>query len=163
MRKYVDAFRAAGLEPWMYFSIWDRNQGIASGSVSRADIDFIKAQLTELLDGTYGTIPVLVFDGWAWQAGHRQIPYGEIREHIKTMQPNILIVDINGHSEPWEQDILFYEGPLGVTAPSNNTYANCQGQTITGGWFWHPSTPTATPLSVSSIVDRHLKVLEPVH
>ncbi|WP_405846713.1 alpha-L-fucosidase [Streptomyces sp. NBC_01518] len=163
VRKYVDAFRAAGLEPWMYFSVWDRNQGIASGSVSRADIDFVKAQLTELLGGTYGTIPVLVFDGWAWQAGHRQIPYGEIREHIKAMQPNILIVDINGHSEPWEQDILFYEEPLSVTAPSDNTYASCQGQTITGGWFWHPSTPTATPLSLASIVDRHLKVLEPVH
>lgn len=161
VRLYVDAFRARGLTPGLYFSIWDRQQGVASGSVTRADIDFVKAQLTELLTG-YGDIAVLALDGWAWQMGHQEVPYGEIRAHIKTLQPACLIMDINGVTEPWDTDIVFFEEPKGVWAPAGNTYAGCQGQNIVStGWFWHPTTPSATPMSVSDIVTTHLKTLEP--
>ena len=94
--------------------------------------------------------------------GHQEVPYGEIRAHIKTLQPNCLIMDINGVTEPWDTDIVFFEEPKGVWAPSGNTYAACQGQNIVStGWFWHPSTPTATPMTTSDIVTTHLKTLEP--
>src|SRR5689334_3658500 len=62
VRRYVDAFRARGVTPCLYFSIWDRTVGVEA-PVSRADIDFVKAQLTELLTG-YGPIPMLITDGW---------------------------------------------------------------------------------------------------
>ncbi|MBB5801821.1 alpha-L-fucosidase [Saccharothrix ecbatanensis] len=166
VREYVDAFRAQGLKAAFYFSIWDRTQGVADGSVSRADIDFTKNQLTELLTG-YGEIPVLVIDGWAWQMGHRAVPYQEIREHVKALQPDCLIVDHNGQTEPWENDVIYFEEPKGIWAPSNNTYAATQGQNIVStGWFWHPrgssygstvDSPTMTP---DAIVNGHIKPLE---
>jgi alpha-L-fucosidase len=162
MKQYVDAFRAQGVTPCLYYSIWDRQQGIQSGSVSRADIDFIKAQLTELLGGTYGTFPLLIFDGWGWQMGHKQVPYGEIRAHVKSLQPNCMILDHNGQTEPWDEDIIYFEEPLRVWAPTTNTYASVQGQNIVNtGWFWHPETPGTTPRSVDDIVNTHIKALEP--
>jgi alpha-L-fucosidase len=126
--EYFAAFRAEGVIPALYFSIWDRRQGIAAGSVSTADMSFIKAQLTELLTG-YGDVPVLVIDGWAWEMGHREVSYAQIREHVKSVQPDILIVDHNGLTEPFEEDVLYFEEPKGIWAPEANTYASCQGRT----------------------------------
>ncbi len=160
VRKYVDAFRAQGLTPCFYFSIWDRQQGVESGSMTQADMDFVKGQLTELLTN-YGSIPLLMTDGWAWQMGHQQAPYGEIRAHIKSLQPDCLMVDLNGLTEPWATDVIFFEEPKGIWAPAGNTYASCQGQNIvTTGWFWHPSTPGAAPMSTTDIVNTHLQTLE---
>ncbi|HYN93366.1 MAG TPA: RICIN domain-containing protein [Pilimelia sp.] len=166
VRRYVDAFRAEGLTPCFYFSIWDRTQAISRGNVTRADIDFTKAQLSELLGGTYGAIPLLIIDGWAWQMGHREMPYAEIRAHVKAMQPDCLIIDHNGQTEPWEEDAIYFEEPKGIWAPPGNTYASCQGQNVVNtGWFWHPAgssrgstadTATRTP---ANIVD-HIRTLE---
>ncbi|ROP41908.1 alpha-L-fucosidase [Saccharothrix texasensis] len=166
VREYVDAFRAQGLKPCFYFSIWDRTQGVAQGSVTRAGIDFVKDQLTELLTW-YGEIPVLVIDGWAWQMGHQAVPYQEIREHVKTLQPDCLIVDHNGQTEPWQNDLIYFEEPKGIWAPPDNTYASIQGQNIVStGWFWHPrgsqygSTVDSPTMSPDDLVNRHLKTLE---
>lgn len=160
VRCYVDAFRSRGLVPALYFSIWDRQHGVESGTVTRAGIDLVKGQLTELLTG-YGDIPLLVLDGWAWQMGHQQIPYGEIRTHIKSLRPDCLIMGIDGLTEPWDTDIVFFEEPKGVWAPAGNTYAACQAQNIVStGWFWHPATPATTPLSSAEIVGGHLAPLE---
>ncbi|MDD9267274.1 NPCBM/NEW2 domain-containing protein [Paenibacillus sp. GCM10023248] len=161
VRQYVDSMRAQGILPGLYFSIWDRQQGIQKGSVSRADIEFIKGQLTELLTN-YGEIPVLIIDGWAWEMGHNEVPYQEIREWIKHLQPNILIVDHNGQTQPWEEDIIYFEEPKGVWAPSNNTYAANQGMPLVSSqWFWHDWMKNTEPASVEHIVENHLGYLEP--
>ncbi|MCR8632751.1 NPCBM/NEW2 domain-containing protein [Paenibacillus radicis (ex Xue et al. 2023)] len=161
VRQYVDSMRAQGILPGLYFSIWDRQQGIAKGSVSRADIEFIKGQLTELLTN-YGEIPVLIIDGWAWEMGHNEVPYQEIRELVKRLQPNILIVDHNGQTQPWEEDIIYFEEPKGVWAPSNNTFAANQGMPLVSNqWFWHNWMPNTEPASVENIVEDHLGYLEP--
>ena len=78
VREYVDAFRSLGLEPALYYSVWDTTQGVGEGPILRQDIDFIKAQLSELLTG-YGPIPFLMFDGWSWSMGHQAVAYDEIR------------------------------------------------------------------------------------
>jgi alpha-L-fucosidase len=159
--EYVRAFRSRGLVPALYFSIWDRTQGVAAGSVSRADLDFVKGQLTELLTG-YGEIPALVIDGWSWQMGLREVPYGEIRDHIRSLQPRCAVVCLTGITEPWGTDVVFYEEPKGVWTAADNTYAACQGQTIAAnGWFWHPDTPATSLLTADDIVRRHLGQLEP--
>ena len=150
VKLYVDAFRAAGVTPCLYFSIWDRNQGIAKGSVSQADLDFIKGQLTELLTN-YGPIPLLVVDGWTWQMGHREASYQVIRETVKALQPNCLIVDHTGMTEPYEEDLINFEH---FTVPSSNNYASTQGNSIMAKWFWHPGYDTANPMALSSIVSR---------
>ncbi|OME87853.1 hypothetical protein BK120_00535 [Paenibacillus sp. FSL A5-0031] len=161
VRQYVDSMRAQGILPGIYFSIWDRQEGIAKGSVSRADIEFIKGQLTELLTN-YGEIPVLIIDGWAWEMGHNEVPYQEIRELVKRLQPNILIVDHNGQTQPWEEDIIYFEEPKGVWAPFNNTIAANQGMPLVSNqWFWHDWMTNTEPASVENIVEDHLGYLEP--
>lgn len=158
---YVDAFRARGITPCLYFSIWDRTHGVQA-PVTREQITYVKNQLTELLT-RYGRIPLLIFDGWAWQMGHQAVPYAEIRAHVAALQPDCLVLDLTGLSVPWESDLLFFEEPKGAGGwcPPGNRYAAAQGQTISPeGWFWHPSTPGSV-LSPSDIVDGHLRVLEP--
>lgn len=170
VREYVDAFRARGITPCLYFSIWDRTNGVGPKGLSdppppitRANIEYVKNQLTELLTG-YGRIPLLVFDGWAWHWAFNQqkLPFDEIREHVARLQPDCLVLDLNGLTVPWHSELLFFEEPKGgVFCPPGNTYAATQGQTISpSGWFWHPSTP-ANLLTPDQIVAGHLTVLEP--
>ncbi|GAB2617198.1 hypothetical protein GCM10027168_57000 [Streptomyces capparidis] len=161
VREYVTAFRSRGLAACLYFSLWDRTQRVEA-PVGRDDMEFVKGQLTELLTG-YGPIPLLIFDGWAWQMGHREAPWGEIRAHVASLQPDCLVLDLNGLTVPWESDLLFMEETKGgVFCPPGNTYAATQGQTILPtGWFWHPNSPQTPTLTPEEIVDGHLKVLEP--
>ncbi|GAA4632260.1 hypothetical protein GCM10023196_064940 [Actinoallomurus vinaceus] len=169
VREYMDAFRSRGVTPCLYFSIWDRTNGVGPTGfddhppITRANIEFVKNQLTELLT-RYGRIPVLIFDGWAWHwaFGQQSLPFSEIREHVASIQPDCLVLDLNGLTVPWHSELLFFEEPKGgVFCPPGNTYAASQGQTISpSGWFWHPSTPSNL-LTTDQIVDGHLKVLEP--
>jgi alpha-L-fucosidase len=61
-------------------------------------------------------------------------------------------------------DVVSFEEPQGVFAPAGNIYAAHQGQKInaSGGndWFWAPDIGGL--MTVSSIVDGHLKMLEPL-
>ncbi|WP_405970487.1 RICIN domain-containing protein [Streptomyces sp. NBC_00988] len=167
--QYVSAFRAAGLRVGLYFSIWDRSytvqaydtrHGVAADQVIQpGDLTYILNQITELLTN-YGTIDMFVTDGYAWQMGQQAISYQRVREHVKSLQPDIVMIDHGGLSVPFLGDAIYFEEPLGVTSPAGNTYASLQGQTISNGWFWHPSTPTTDPLSKASILS-HLADLEP--
>ncbi len=157
IRLYTDAFRAAGLLPGLYFSMWDVANEVNSNWADKKN--FVLGQLTELLSN-YGEIPVIVIDGWAWSMGHKSIPYGEIREHIKSLQPNCLTVDINGLTEPWDADVIFVEEPKGIYCPADNPYAGCQGQTISGDWFWNSSAADINSLKSLSDIMSHLTTLE---
>ena len=164
VRAYVDAFRAKGLQPGLYFSLFDATQGIEGAeTITRAKIDLVKTQLRELLTN-YGEIPILFIDGWSWKMGHLAVPYEEIHALVKSLQPNCLVADNTHLASPWDVDIVHFEEPQGVFAPPGNTYAAHQGQKInnSGGndWFWAPSIGNL--MSVSSIVDDHLKKLEPL-
>jgi alpha-L-fucosidase len=160
---YVDSFRAQGLDPNLYFSIWDPNNGIGSVAGHNTDpgaVDwnvvgsYITTQITELLTN-YGNIPVFVFDGYAWLTGHQMIPYQKIRALVRQLQPNTIIVDHNG-GVPWEVDVEYFEEPLGVTVPSGNVIAGAQGQTIAKdkNWFWRSTQAAAGYLSASSIANE---------
>jgi alpha-L-fucosidase len=162
---YIEAFRSRGVTPCLYFSIWDRTNGVGPpvwDEDAPIDLNLVKGQLTELLT-RYGDIPLLIFDGWAWhpRLGHRVVPFGEIRAHVAALQPDCLVLDLNGLSTAWDTDLLFVEEPKGgVFCPPGNVFAASQGQTISpAGWFWHPSTPSAL-LTPEQIVDGHLRVLE---
>ena len=147
VRMFVDSCRVYGIVPCFYFSIWDAASGI-SGSYSnpRAVMNdssswarcstFVLGQLTELLGGTYGQIPFLIFDGYSWNMGHWAYPMQQIKNLVRKLQPNCLITDHNGMIQPWNIDILDFEEPLGIQAPTGNTYASQQEQTISGDWFW---------------------------
>jgi len=162
VQEYVTAFRAKGLLPGFYYSIWDSTQNNAAGGpLSAAQMTYIKTQLTELLTN-YGKIPLLVLDGWAWKMGHRNAPFAEIHDLIKSLQPDILMVDHDGIQGPWDADLVMYEEPKGVFSPTGNTIAAGQGNKVnsSGGndWFWAPNLGGL--MTASSIVDGHLKKLE---
>jgi alpha-L-fucosidase len=146
---YTDSFRAAGLDPNLYFSIWDPNNGIGSQAGHNTDPgpidwsviqDYVVTQLTELLTN-YGEIPLIAFDGYSWLTGHQQVPFQQIHALVRKLQPNAIILDHNG-GVPWEVDTEYFEEPLGITAPAGNTTAGSQGQTIAtdNQWFWSPTT-----------------------
>jgi alpha-L-fucosidase len=151
VKKFVDSFRKAGVIPCLYFSIWDRTRGIDDKSVTKADLDFIVAQLTELLGGTYGEIPLIMFDGWTWKMGRNKVPYQLVRETVKNLQPNILMVDHNGLTQAFEEDILNFEH-FGV--PPDNSLATTRGNPIMPKWFWHPGYEAMDPMSTATILGR---------
>ena len=170
VRAYVDAFRAHDLLPGLYYSVWDSTRPV--GGVSTSDktpvtpeqLDYVKAQLTELLTN-YGPIPLLIFDGWGWKMGHRQVPYQEIRALVKSLQPDCLLLDNSHLMSPWENDLAGVEEAQGNTfAPADNTFPAVQMQKINlaGGndWFWAPNI--ASVMTVSTIVDAHIKRIEPL-
>ena len=161
VREFVDAFRARGLHAGLYYSVWDNTRGVGNGPMTSAGMDYVKAQLTELLTN-YGPIPILVLDGYSWRMGHHAAPYQELRAHVKSLQPNCLILDHTHVEAPWNVDIMAFEEPKGVFAPAGNTIAATQGQKIVSGndWFWAPNSATQNPLTVTDIVNNHLVPLE---
>ena len=150
VKLYVDAFRKAGVTPCLYFSIWDRTEVVDSTHFTQENLDFIVGQLTELLTN-YGEIPFLMFDGWTWQMGHNRVPYQLIRETVKKLQPNCLIADHNGLTQPFEEDILNFEH---FEVPNGNKFAATRGMPVWPKWFWHPAYPTTAPISAASISSR---------
>jgi alpha-L-fucosidase len=144
VREFVDAFRARGLKVGFLYPMWDATQGIGNSGVGNTTItppqlQYLKAQLTELLSN-YGTISFLHFTGWAWQMGHNAVPYQEIRELVKSLQPTCLIYDQTQLMNLWDVDATIYEASWGITPPADNTLPSAQMQKInsSGGnnWFW---------------------------
>jgi alpha-L-fucosidase len=169
VQQYVDSFRSRGLKVGFYFSIWDRTYPVQatggyhvsdpSAGVDPPQIEYVLNQITELLTG-YGEIELFMLDGYAWQMGNQQVPMQRVRDLVKTLQPNCIMIDICAVLTPWLSDAIFWEEPLGIQAPAGNTWAGLQGQTISNrDWFWHPSTPTGPLMSTEDIVS-HVKGLE---
>ena len=142
VKQYVDAFRAKGLEPALYYSIWDSSNEIEPGKIDDKAMEFIKGQLTELLTN-YGPIKYLVFDGWFWKFGHHEIPFIEIREHVRKLQPDCLITDHTHLQSTFHVDIPYFEGPFDAFPSEDNTMPSALGHcSVKGnGWFWSEATP----------------------
>jgi len=142
VKQYVDAFREKGLGIGLYYSIWDSTHDIVKENIDSTKIEFIKGQLTELLTN-YGKIDYLVIDGWFWKMGHKLVPYHEIRDLIRELQPECLITDHTHLEAPYHMEIPYFEGPLGAYPPEDNTTATTLGHcSVKGnGWFWSKKTP----------------------
>jgi len=166
VKSYTDAFRAAGLWPGLYMSMFDVANGVPRSSTTRwtaAIRTFILGQITELLTG-YGEIPIFWFDGYAWATGHWAIPWQEIRDTIKALQPNCMIVETNGMQLPWESDAVFIEEDGTMWIPPGNTNAAVSGYSISGNWFWDNSATSGSTLkTVANIVTTHLNALNPLY
>ena len=131
VQEFVDAARSRNLGIGLYYSIWDKKNG--------EDVSFIKNQLTEILTN-YGAITLLWFDAWgAPPVGFDQVPYTEIRDHIKSIQPNCLVLANNqefnlNHSEI----VLYWQAGNGLPAPDNTLPAEAHGTIRADGkWFYH--------------------------
>jgi alpha-L-fucosidase len=166
VREFVDAFRARGLKVGFLYPMWDATQGIGNSGVgnttiTRPQIEYLKAQLTELLSN-YGTISFLHFTGWAWQMGHNAVPYQDIRQLVKSLQPTCLVFDQTQLMNLWDEDAALFDESWGITSPADNTLPATQMQKInsSGGnnWFW--DTDIGGLMTATDIVQNHLRILD---
>jgi alpha-L-fucosidase len=100
--------------------------------------------LTELLSN-YGPIDLLWFDGWGWQVGYDAVPYETIRAHVKSLQPNCLILENNHKKALQNTEIVGFEQNVDGVPAANTLPAemagNIRGQEADGDsvWFYHPA------------------------
>jgi alpha-L-fucosidase len=162
VKEYTEAFRAHGLKPVLYYSILDFHHDIRPRFVTRKQIDLIKAQLTELLTD-YGEIPAIVFDGWdcGWaRLDYSVIPFQEIYDHIKSLQPRCLVIEHNAKQYP--EDYLFYadvkhfEQNAGQNISLANQVPAQSGPCLQSSWFWKTTFPNEELKPVRSIIHEWL-------
>ena len=169
VKLFVDACRARGVAPGLYFSIQDRSTPglgqngwtVTNERMPQTLIDYVKAQIKELLTN-YGFIPFFVTDGWAWSMGMTIMPYQDIREYMYQLSPNTLYCEHQGQQIPWHDDIVYYEEPKGgAFSPAGNILASWQSQKMGHAWFWTPPDAGYTGPAVSNYTTTHLADLEP--
>jgi alpha-L-fucosidase len=169
VKLFVDACRARGVAPGLYFSIQDRSTPglgqngwtVTNERMPQTLIDYVKAQIKELLTN-YGFIPFFVTDGWAWSMGMTIMPYQDIREYMYQISPNTLYCEHQGQQIPWHDDIVYYEEPKGgAFSPAGNILASWQSQKMGHAWFWTPPDAGYTGPAVSNYTTTHLADLEP--
>lgn len=148
VKEYVEAFRAKGLKTMLYYSILDTHHEIRPGKITRGHIAMIKAQLTELLSN-YGEISALVIDGWdaPWsRISYEDVPFEEIYQLVKSLQPNCVVMDLNAAKYPSEAlfygDIKPYEQNAGqMISKQSNRLPAMSCLPLNAAWFWEPSFP----------------------
>jgi alpha-L-fucosidase len=162
VRAYVDSFRQQGLKVCLYLSILDLRADIRPYQITRRKIDMIKAQLTELLTN-YGEVLALIFDGWnaSWsRLTYDQVPFREIYDHIKNLQPNCLVSDYNAGQYPgsalYYTDIKQYEQHAGQKIPGDSLVPSQSGTTLQREWFWKRDYPTQALRPAREIVEEWL-------
>lgn len=160
LREFTDAMRERGMKVMFHFSILDLHRKILPNHIDReADTAYLKAQLRELLTG-YGPVTALMIDGWdaPWaRISYEDISFEEIYRFCKSIQPDCLVMDLNGAKYPG--DALFYS--------DLKTYEQGAGQRIDGAkawlpsmacdhlqptWFWKTSFPSMELPSAESVV-----------
>jgi alpha-L-fucosidase len=162
VRAYVDSFRAQGLKTCLYFSILDLRADIRPYCVTRDKINLVKDQLTEILTN-YGEITALVIDGWnaAWsRLNYQEMPFLEIYNHVKQLQPNCLMSDYNQGRYPapalYYADVKQYEQHAGQTIPAGSAIPSQSATTLQSDWFWKLDYPQQELRSARQVVEEWL-------
>lgn len=166
VKTYTESFRKAGLKVMLYFSILDTHHKIRPGQITPEKIDFIKAQIRELMTN-YGKIDALIIDGWdaPWsRISYDDVPFEEIYRLIKSIQPDCLVMDLNAAKYPAEAlyytDIKSYEQGAGqhIQKESNKLPAlSCLP--INTAWFWKSDFPTVPTKTADVLVEQMIKPL----
>ena len=169
VRAYVDSFRAAGLRVGLYYSILSLRDDIRHFNVSPDKVQLVKDQLTELFTN-YGEIDVLITDGWnaPWsRITYEEMPYREIYEHVKALQPNCLLSDLNASQYPagglYYSDIKAFEQNAGQKVPQQSDLPALSCVTITPEWFWKQRDVHSELKPVRTVVDEWLIPLNRRH
>lgn len=84
----AEACRKYGVKLGLYYSLWDRHEPCYRKK--EAYVQYMEAQLAELMDGRYGEIVELWLDG-AWDKPCRSWQLDRLYSHVKTMQPGCQI------------------------------------------------------------------------
>ncbi|MBQ2172886.1 MAG: alpha-L-fucosidase [Bacteroidales bacterium] len=160
LKELTDALAEAGMQVMFHFSILDTHHRIRHTlPFTPEKTAFIKAQIKELLTG-YGPVNTIMFDGWdaPWgRISYTDVSFPELYSYIKSLQPDCLVMDLNGAKYPQEalfySDIRCYEQGAGqkISAQVNRLPAMaCYPLQRT--WFWKESFPTDELKDVEKIV-----------
>lgn len=147
---YLDAFRKEGIVAGLYFSILDLTHKIGRKSCTPEQKEFIKNQISELLTN-YGEIPFLMVDGWGSPWGgpsFEMLPFEELDDHVKSLQPNCMLMNIGASDGLAHTDIVFFENAAGQEVGKAFAGPGVSCNKLTRTWFWRaddPVTPTASP------------------
>lgn len=158
VKEFANAFRANGLKVFLYYSILDTHHKLRPNAITPKHIEMVKAQLTELLT-KYGEIGALIIDGWdaPWsRISYDDVPFEEIYSLVKKLQPNCLVMDLNGAKYPAEgmyySDIKTYEMGAGQrVATETNSMPALACLPLQQNWFWetnHPTDPVKDPVKL---------------
>lgn len=153
---YLNAFRNAGLEAGLYFSILDLTAGINRHSCTEEQKKMIKGQLTELLTN-YGEIPFLVMDGWNAPWGgpsYDALPFEELDSHIKSIQPNCLVMNIGWTKDVQGSDVLFFENGAGQEVHDGFEGPGILCQKLTRTWMWRETDRTTLTHNADWALER---------
>jgi len=137
--------------------------------VTREKIQLIKDQMTELFTN-YGEIDALIIDGWdaPWsRITYEEVPFSEIYRHIKSMQPNCLVSDLNASQFPsgglYYSDLKAFEQNAGQKVPHESDVPAFSCVTLTDGWFWKQADENGKLKPVATVVDEWLVPLNRRH
>lgn len=166
VKEYVDAFRKNGLKVMLYYSILDTHHKLRPNQIQPSHIEMVKQQITELLT-KYGKIEALIIDGWdaPWsRISYDDVPFEDIYHLVKTLQPDCLLMDLNGAKYPklglYYTDIKTYEMGAGQRMEAgSNTMPALACLPIQSSWFWKSDFPTTPVKTASSLVNDYLKKL----
>ena len=164
LKELVTSLQKEGMQVMFHFSILDTHHKIRPTlPYTKEKVDMIKEQLRELLT-CYGPVNTIMFDGWdaPWgRISYTDISFPEIYSLVKELQPNCLVMDLNGAKYPQEalfySDIRCYEQGAGqkISAETNRLPAmSCYPLQRT--WFWKESFPTDELKDVDRIVAENI-------
>jgi alpha-L-fucosidase len=169
VRAYVDSFRNSGLRVGLYYSILSLRDDIRHFNVTPEKIQLIKDELTELFSN-YGEIDILITDGWdaPWsRISYEEVPFQVIYRHIKAIQPQCLICDLNAATYPagglYYSDIKAFEQNAGQHVPQGSDLPALSCVTITDGWFWKQADINGHLKPAETVVNEWLVPLNRRH
>lgn len=164
LKELTDALREAGMQVMFHFSILDTHHRIRPTLPFTPETTaYIKSQLRELLTG-YGPVNTIMFDGWdaPWgRISYEDVSFPEIYAFVKSLQPDCLVMDLNGSKYPKEalfySDIRCYEQGAGERiSASENQLPAMACYPLQRTWFWKESFPTDTLKDVDRIVAENI-------
>ncbi|RYY35450.1 MAG: carbohydrate-binding protein [Sphingobacteriaceae bacterium] len=158
VKEYADAFRKNGLKVYLYYSILDTYHKLRPNAITPQHIEMIKGQITELLSN-YGRIDALIIDGWdaPWsRISYDDVPFEDIYYLVKSLQPNCIMMDLNGAKYPAEgmyyTDIKTYEMGAGQRlSTESNKMPALACLPLQSTWFWqtsHATNPVKDPVKL---------------
>ena len=136
--EFLRAFRAAGLQAGLYFSVLDLTAGIGRRSFPPAQRELVLGQITELLTN-YGEIPYFIIDGWNAPWGgpsYRELPFEEVDALVKRLQPNCLLMNIGCTEGISGTDVVFFENGAGQELTPGFAGPGALCQKLTRTWFY---------------------------
>lgn len=164
LKELTDALREEGMQVMYHFSILDTHHRIRPTiPFTPEKTEFIKAQIREILTG-YGPVNTIMFDGWdaPWgRISYSDISFPEIYSFVKSLQPECLVMDLNGSKYPHEalfySDISCYEQGAGEKiSPEVNRLPAMACYPLQRTWFWKESFPTDELKDVETIVKENI-------